>query len=119
MLVLGFGEATVLGAVDTVVAAHLLDVDRVPQPLDGFDLRGGGRPSELDAHDRSVTDPDAESPATSPRTVRYRLRRMGQTPSGTVTFLFTDIEGSTRLWEDRPDEMRALVARTRRAYCGQ
>ena len=35
---------------------------------------------------------------------------MGQPPSGTVTFLFTDIEGSTRLWEERPEEMRALVA---------
>jgi predicted ATPase len=33
-----------------------------------------------------------------------------QPPSGTVTFLFTDIEGSTRLWEERPDDMRALVA---------
>ena len=33
-----------------------------------------------------------------------------QPPSGTVTFLFTDIEGSTRLWEERTDEMRAAVA---------
>jgi predicted ATPase/class 3 adenylate cyclase len=30
--------------------------------------------------------------------------------SGTVTFLFTDIEGSTRLWEDDPSEAGAIVA---------
>ncbi len=32
-------------------------------------------------------------------------------PSGTVTFLFTDIEGSTKLWEAHPAPMRAAVAR--------
>lgn len=32
-------------------------------------------------------------------------------PSGTVTFLFTDIEGSTRLWDERPDSMRPALAR--------
>jgi class 3 adenylate cyclase len=31
-------------------------------------------------------------------------------PSGLVTFLFTDIEGSTRRWESDPDEMRAALA---------
>src|SRR5207248_7288311 len=31
-------------------------------------------------------------------------------PAGTVTFLFTDIEGSTRLWETEPTAMaRSLV----------
>lgn len=30
---------------------------------------------------------------------------------GTVTFLFTDIEGSTRMWSTHPDEMRAALAR--------
>ena len=32
-------------------------------------------------------------------------------PSGTVTFLFTDVEGSTRLWEAAPESMRLALAR--------
>ena len=32
-------------------------------------------------------------------------------PSGTVTFLFTDVEGSTRLWDEYPDVMRNAMAR--------
>jgi predicted ATPase/class 3 adenylate cyclase len=32
-------------------------------------------------------------------------------PSGTVTFLFTDIQGSTRLWEEHPEAMRLALAR--------
>ena len=36
---------------------------------------------------------------------------MPELPSGTVTFLFTDLEGSTRLWEEHPDAMQAALAR--------
>ena len=36
---------------------------------------------------------------------------MGDLPSGTVTFLFTDIEGSTALWERDQQAMIAVVAR--------
>jgi TolB-like protein/class 3 adenylate cyclase/Tfp pilus assembly protein PilF len=36
---------------------------------------------------------------------------MAELPTGTVTLLFTDIEGSTRLWESQPVAMRAALAR--------
>ena len=36
---------------------------------------------------------------------------MPELPTGTVTFLFTDIEGSTKLWERYPDGMKAALAR--------
>lgn len=30
-------------------------------------------------------------------------------PTGTITFLFTDIEGSTRLWQAQPQAMEAAL----------
>ena len=36
---------------------------------------------------------------------------MPDLPTGTVTFLFTDIEGSTRLWEDAEELMRSAMVR--------
>jgi predicted ATPase/class 3 adenylate cyclase len=36
---------------------------------------------------------------------------MDRLPEGTVTFLFTDIEGSTQLWETQPDAMREALAK--------
>ncbi len=45
--------------------------------------------------------PDAEAPPMSAASL----------PTGTVTFLFTDIEGSTQLWEQQKDSMPAALAR--------
>jgi hypothetical protein len=36
---------------------------------------------------------------------------LAELPTGTVTFLFTDLESSTRLWEQQPEAMRAALAR--------
>ncbi len=35
---------------------------------------------------------------------------MTELPSGTVTFLLTDVEGSTALWEEAPETMRRAIA---------
>ena len=36
---------------------------------------------------------------------------MSNAPSGTVTFIFTDIEGSTLLWQQYPEQVRAAMSR--------
>ena len=36
---------------------------------------------------------------------------MSELPTGTVTLLLADVEGSTRLWQTQPDEMTAAVGR--------
>jgi predicted ATPase/class 3 adenylate cyclase len=36
---------------------------------------------------------------------------VNELPTGTVTFLFTDLESSTRLWDTQPAAMRAALAR--------
>jgi predicted ATPase/class 3 adenylate cyclase/Tfp pilus assembly protein PilF len=48
--------------------------------------------------------------------VEFRKRRtaqklMADLPTGTVTFLFTDIEGSTKLWEKSPKGMQIALPR--------
>jgi class 3 adenylate cyclase len=51
----------------------------------------------------SVIDPGVQTP----------LVNVGEgvlLPTGTVTLLLADVEGSTRLWESQPEEMTAAVA---------
>jgi predicted ATPase/class 3 adenylate cyclase/DNA-binding CsgD family transcriptional regulator len=42
----------------------------------------------------------------------------GLLPTGTVTLLLADVEGSTRLWETQPDEMTAAIARLNSVVSG-
>jgi predicted ATPase/class 3 adenylate cyclase len=43
--------------------------------------------------------------------VELKEVHMASLPLGTVTFLFSDLEGSTRLWEDRSHTMHSALAR--------
>src|SRR5688572_16276257 len=67
---------------------------RIDSGRDGRYAAGDGRP--------------APTGGASPHT---RMRAMAELPSGTVTFLFTDIEGSTALWERHPAAMGPVLAR--------
>jgi len=42
---------------------------------------------------------------------------VSELPTGTVTLLLADVEGSTRLWQTQPEEMTAAVGRLDRTVC--
>src|ERR1700728_3983781 len=67
------------------------------------------RPRPTGAEGRSSPSPRAPCAPRSLRSDEGGLS-MGL-PQGTVTFLFTDLEGSTRLWEAHPQEMKDALAR--------
>ena len=54
---------------------------------------------------------DIEPRADAPPVNWSELGVSGLLPTGTVTLLLADVEGSTRLWETQPEEMTAAVAR--------
>ena len=41
----------------------------------------------------------------------------GVLPTGTVTLLLADVEGSTRLWQTQPEQMTAAIARLNQVVC--
>ena len=61
----------------------------------------------------SEIDPRADAPPANWSDLDVSLLL----PTGTVTLLLADVEGSTRLWETQPDEMAAAVAVLDRAVC--
>ena len=56
---------------------------------------------------------ETETPPLKP--LNWSDLGVSELPTGTVTLLLADVEGSTRLWQTRPDEMSAAVARLDRA----
>src|SRR6202046_4085762 len=54
---------------------------------------------------------DIEPRADAPLVDWSELDVSGLLPTGTVTLLLADVEGSTRLWETQPDEMTAAITR--------
>jgi predicted ATPase/class 3 adenylate cyclase/DNA-binding CsgD family transcriptional regulator len=54
----------------------------------------------------SGTDPRADTPP-----LNWSDLGVSELPTGTVTLLLADIEGSTRLWQTEPDVMSAAIAR--------
>ena len=61
----------------------------------------------------SEIDPRADTPLMD----WSELDVSGLLPTGTVTLLLADVEGSTRLWETQPDEMTAAMARLNQTSC--
>ena len=59
----------------------------------------------------SDIDPCADTPLVN----WSDLGVSGLLPTGTVTLLLADVEGSTRLWETQPGEMTAAIARLNQA----
>src|ERR1700744_1468493 len=57
---------------------------------------------------------DIEPRADAPLVDWSELGVSGLLPTGTVTLLLADVEGSTRLWETQPEQMTAAMARMNR-----
>ena len=60
------------------------------------------------------TDPEIQRCVDTPP-LNWSDLGVSELPTGTVTLLLADVEGSTRLWQHQPDEMSAAVARLDRA----
>jgi predicted ATPase/class 3 adenylate cyclase/DNA-binding CsgD family transcriptional regulator len=60
----------------------------------------------------SDIEPSAQTPV-----LNWSELGVSDLPTGTVTLLLADVEGSTRLWETQPEEMAAAVARLDLVLC--
>ena len=105
-----------LGAVgrDTVVVVSVVPAAQAVGMIQQYHPAVGCHEGRLPtAHGRPVSARQTEHDGCHPSKGDTLIRRpvplafpvVTQLPEGTVTFLFTDVEGSTRLWEDAPEVM--------------
>jgi predicted ATPase/class 3 adenylate cyclase len=80
----------------------------IPLPVDVRLLYDANRWGEIASVNQSTA---SEFPRKSQSAQPASSTRKAQLPSGTVTFLFTDIESSTKLWEAHPESMKDALAR--------
>lgn len=59
---------------------------------------------------RSLTSMSEIDRRADARPLNWSDLGVSELPTGTVTLLLADVEGSTRLWQTRPDEMSAAIA---------
>ena len=89
--------------------------ERAAQELVRLLLRRGQPAEARRVHDRLIHTLSELGIDPSPGSLKLERElhtdRPKHLPSGTVTFLLTDIEGSSRHWEHDVDAMRAVVAR--------
>ena len=125
-----------LGRAGEVIAELEAEIEREPfrerlRAVQMTALARAGRPVEslraFDAYRRVLADEVGVTPSPALQMLNDDILRqhpdlgwdrpsisaqaVAELPSGTVTFLFTDLQGSTRLWEEHRDAMVGALAR--------
>jgi class 3 adenylate cyclase len=71
---------------------------------------GRGRPLDDHGVQQRVGLLDPLDPRADAPLVDWRELGVSELPTGTVTLLLADVEGSTKLWETQPDDVAAAIA---------
>ncbi len=118
-----YGAAALRNAVSSAADDVLLLARTVATLLTGTEPQSGGHfawegvapelAKRLDRVLRRALDPDPSRRPGSASELIDRIQSARETalPTGVVTFVLTDIEGSTPLWEAHPGSMATVVAR--------
>lgn len=86
---------------------RILDQDLAEEP--SREARELARRIEVQQQRQSTNEPEARSPTSRRETPALRTAAIPAIPVGTVTFLLTDIEGSTARWEREGEQFREVL----------